>query len=183
MARHVGLERAVAKAVWAVYDQPELLGERTHERTIVFHIAADLRHWARRALPGLSVDIEYNRWHDRAVAAGEYQAKRLGLPDLANPDETCESFVFPDLIVHRRGDDAENLLVLECKAWWSSSAGLEADLLKLRAFRDRLRYRNAVLLHLGTVGEGPRWLWLTDDDPDLEVADLRPVERRRPTRR
>lgn len=48
-----------------------------------------------------TIDLEYNRHN--------FERKRLN-----------NTSIFPDLIIHRR-DDPDNLLVVECKGWWNEN--------------------------------------------------------------
>ena len=65
------------------------------------------------------IDMEYNRHM--------IYSKRL--PDWLNGS-------YPDLIVHRRGDDTDNLLVAEFKKWDSSKKDIKDDITKLEEFVD-----------------------------------------------
>lgn len=87
------------------------------------------------------VDIEYNR-------------KGLGIEpkDIEMSDENgvlTTSRVFPDIIVHERGNNHRNLLVVEAKKSTSAVAD-EHDHAKLHALCWQLRYRNGVFLRLST---------------------------------
>jgi hypothetical protein len=84
---------------------------------------------------------------------GDASAKRLGHLGL-NPDEADDQAqtVFPDVIVHRRGTDA-NLLVIEFKKS-TSPIDREADIRKLREYRAQLGYQHALFVELG-IGEHP----------------------------
>jgi hypothetical protein len=80
------------------------------------------------------VDIEYNR-------AGDIP-KRLALPDeCANyRDKDGNTLVVPDLIVHKRGPDGPNVLVLELKKT-TNPTGPDCDRRRVEAFcRPPLNY-------------------------------------------
>ena len=62
--------------------------------------------------------------------------------------------VFPDIIIHRRGGNKNNLLAIELKKW-SSNIAPDYDLLKLNAFRKELQYTYAVHITLGMVDKAP----------------------------
>lgn len=66
---------------------------------------------------GYDIDMEYNR----------HKAGKKELPDWPNG-------AYPDLIVHRRGNDIDNLLIIEFKKWDSSKKDIEEDLKKLEEF-------------------------------------------------
>jgi hypothetical protein len=90
------------------------------------------------------VHAEYNR-HG-------VDPKEINLP---GPDGVLtRARVFPDIIVHQVGHDAENILVIEAKKT-SNRAPDEPDLDKLRLIKHSMNYRHAVFLRLPT-GQGTR---------------------------
>jgi hypothetical protein len=89
--------------------------------------------------PPLTVDCEYNRHFG--------DPKRLNLPPRDAIDrEIRATTVFPDILVHERNSDANNLIVLELKKPGESIA---YDELKLRAFREELGYIHTAHVILG----------------------------------
>ncbi len=98
-----------------------LLHIDANERSITHKLAVHLQPLFR----GWDVDCEYNRRGDKP--------KRFRF----KPGETClrkkKGGVFPDIIIHHRGHDRENLLVIEAK---KSSSRLDTswDKEKLRKF-------------------------------------------------
>lgn len=91
--------------------------------------------------PDWNVDCEYNRCGD--------VPKRLQLMVAAIPsDDEDDQTVFPDIIVHHRGQP-ENLLVIEAKRSGNKS---DTDRKKLAAFKsdERYRYDFAVILRFNT---------------------------------
>jgi hypothetical protein len=115
------------------------VGERT--------IAAKLLQYLVGVFPSHDVDFEYNR---RGVLP-----KRVGWA--AECTDNAESLVYPDLIIHRRGDDAANLVVCEVKKSSATPAQLDRDRLKLRAIKEDFHYQHALLVvvptGVGTSGE------------------------------
>jgi hypothetical protein len=83
-----------------------------HELNLAFHYAAELRHW----LPWLDCDFDVTKLN--------FNRER------------------PDIILHRRGSNKANLLVIEIKRERFRS-GVPADLEQIRTrwFRGNLRYR------------------------------------------
>lgn len=120
--------------------QRVLFDIHANERAITHRLALYLET-ATNIFDGWDIDCEYNRIGDDAITS-----KRLGL-DLARlahrigesekfavPVEDQEgSLVYPDIIVHRRGDEKSNLLVIEVKTSWSSRSQRH-DINKLKAF-------------------------------------------------
>lgn len=125
-----------------IEEEPELLDLDVTERALSHHLARIISE----LLPSnsLDVDVEYNRH------GGD--PKRLQLPERETSDRDLRArTVFPDIVVHRRNTDEENLLVVEVK---KPGESLKYDGIKLRAFRRELGYQYAVHLILGYDGEG-----------------------------
>ena len=81
-----------------------LIQANTNERTISHKLA----EYLQAEFPTLNVDCEYNR-HGNEI-------KRLEvLNDNTLWDDTEAKTVFPDIIVHERNSDRNNLLVIEVK--------------------------------------------------------------------
>jgi len=128
-----------------VRDDAYLLANNLGERCI----AARLAMYLQREFPEHAVDAEYNR-------AGDIP-KRLGLPqDCANyRNEHGESLVVPDVIVHRRGPEGPNILVLEVKKT-SNPAPRDCDRARIHAFRAQYGYEFAALIECETrLGREP----------------------------
>ena len=122
--------RLDAAAARLVHDDGYLLANNLGERCI----AARLAMYLQGEFPDHAVDAEYNRDGDTP--------KRLGLEEeCANDrDENGESLVVPDIIVHRRGPDGPNILVLEVKKT-SNPAPRDCDRARIHAFRAQYGYR------------------------------------------
>jgi hypothetical protein len=123
----------VASAVEALFrDDGYLLTADANERSISHCLAVHLV----REFPDWHVDCEYNR--------DGHEPKRLRLPpEPTNSDETDAVTVYPDVIVHRRGD-ARNLLAIEIKK--ANGASSHSDPQKLRALKTELGYEHALFL-------------------------------------
>ena len=94
--------------------------------------------------PPLTVDCEYNRHFG--------DPKRLKLPPRKALDrEIRATTVFPDILVHERNTDANNLVVLELK---KPGEDIAYDELKLRAFREELGYIHTAHVILGYSDHG-----------------------------
>ena len=94
--------------------------------------------------PPLTVDCEYNRHFG--------DPKRLKLPPRKALDrEIRATTVFPDILVHERNTDANNLVVLELK---KPGEDIAYDELKLRAFREELNYLHTAHVILGYAADG-----------------------------
>ena len=130
------LDAAVARLV---RDDGYLLANNLGERCI----AARLAMYLQGEFPDQNVDAEYNRDGDTP--------KRLDLPeDCANyRNEHGESLVVPDVIVHRRGPEGPNILVLEVKKT-SNPVPRDCDRARIHAFRAQYGYEFAALIECET---------------------------------
>ena len=135
MEEHEVRERLEAALVRLAETDLYLLEYDLSERCIAGRLAMYLQD----VFPDHTVDIEYNR-------AGNIP-KRLNLPDdCANyRDEHGEALVVPDVIVHQRGADGPNLLVLELKKT-SNPARFHCDRRRVVAFREQLGYEYGALI-------------------------------------
>lgn len=121
-------------------DQSQLLELDVNERAV----GAVLAHlYVREAFPEHNVDAEYNR------IGLDGLPKRLSLPlECGRPNGR----VYPDIIVHLRGHNDENLLVAELKMA-SNLQPRHCDHIKLQAYVDQLGYRVGAFVELPS-GEG-----------------------------
>lgn len=132
------LESEMRSCVYQLYDQDyQILAQDSGERAICGRLAMLMA----ASFPQHHVDIEYNR-------------KDFGLEpkDIEMPDENgilTTNRVFPDIIVHERGHNLRNLLVVEVKKSTNAVAD-EHDHAKLKALCWQLRYRNGFFLSLST---------------------------------
>jgi hypothetical protein len=131
-----GLEAALRRLVASdAYLFTHNLGERC--------ISARLAMYLQQEFPEHAADAEYNR-------AGDIP-KRLGLgEECANyRNERGESLVVPDVIVHRRGREGPNILVLEVKKT-SNPVPRGCDRARIHAFRAVYGYEFAALIECET---------------------------------
>ena len=136
------LERAIARVC---HTDRHLLVVDASERSI----AARLAIYLQEDFVGYDVDVEYNR-------AGT-EIKRLMAVVCRCPRDRIETEgqrVLPDVIVHRRGDNKSNLLVIEVKKS-SDPRGTGCDHERLEAFRAELRYKFGALV-VCTTGKRPK---------------------------
>ncbi len=96
-------------------------------------IASLMARYLSADFPERHVDDDYNRMGD--------------IPKAVTWDEK-PSLVRPDIIIHRRGKNDENLLAVEIKL--SSNDKTKADdVKKLRAYRRELAYSHALFIRFG----------------------------------
>lgn len=101
-----------------VRNVPEELGEHhVGERSIVFRFA----HYLQCEL---SSSVEYSSYYVDC----EYNRHIADIKDVGDNSKA----IYPDLVVHKRGSDANNLLVIEFKAYWNDKTNeLEKDINKV----------------------------------------------------
>jgi hypothetical protein len=111
------------------------VNERAISHKLAEYLSSEFSDW--------DVDCEYNRdGHDN-------NPKRVYLePVLVKSDDTEGTTVYPDIIVHKRGEP-DNLLAIEIKKA-TSQVGEERDFKKLNAYRDQLGYRHALFVSFDT---------------------------------
>jgi hypothetical protein len=105
----------------------DMIRRHTHEQAITQRLAVYLE----AQLPGWQVNCEYNRQgEDDDPKKDSIGAKRR-----------------PDIVVHERGHDRSNLLVIEVKPAWEDPEKIEKDRDKLRRMLPPPRsYRHAFLI-------------------------------------
>ncbi|GHA71937.1 hypothetical protein GCM10009007_11080 [Formosimonas limnophila] len=127
------VELAIKSSIGDLYQHDHhLMAVNSSERSLTHQLAIHLAKY----FPNHHVDCEYNR--------NGCDPKMLRLPVCSNvsSDALDAKTVFPDIVVHDRGNNDNNLLVIEVKKA-SSSESPEHDKDKLRAFKNELSYQFA----------------------------------------
>lgn len=126
-----------------VQNDSALLDLRVTERSLSCRMAHYMA-LSEAIRPPLTVDCEYNRHFG--------DPKRLMLPPRKALDrEIRATTVFPDILVHERNTDANNIVVLELK---KPGEDIAYDELKLQAFREELGYVHTAHVILGYAADG-----------------------------
>ncbi|KKL55945.1 hypothetical protein LCGC14_2250330 [marine sediment metagenome] len=127
----------------------KLLDINVNERTITHKLA----EYLQQNFPEFNVDCEYNRFEDLV--------KRLEFPkDKINGEDTEAKSVFPDIIIHKRGIQENNLLVIEVKKS-SNINPADFDQLKLHTFRQEpYGYTFGLFLRIDLDGENDKLEWV-----------------------
>lgn len=115
------LDNAISAALDMLYENDVYLFSReVHERTIVFRFGHYLQNIMDESadLKEYNLDFEYNR--------NGRQPKRI-------PGRSRNG-AYPDLIVHKRGSNTYNILVMEFKTYWNPDNHDDCE--KLRRFTD-----------------------------------------------
>lgn len=127
------LEKYIKKAIKELYDKDKiLLKEKISERCLVYNFARHLEKILEKTeYKNLNIDIEYNR------NCGQ-------LKSIKDQDIT-----YPDVIVHERGNNSKNTIVIEFKKWDNNKIeDLEKDRKKLRGFKCEYGYKLPMLIIL-----------------------------------
>ena len=113
------------------------LSERCIAHRFAVHLAAQFPNW--------DVDCEYNRNGD--------ELKEMPLSDECKALLRKTGRVFPDIIVHKRGDEGPNLLAIEIKI--KGRPGEECDIAKLQGYISNIGYSCGLYIsfNLGFVDE------------------------------
>lgn len=114
------IEKLIVRALDLLYQKDSyLIKNGVHERSIVFRFAHYLQNLMDEAdeLKEFDLDLEYNK---NGRFAKRIPARIRG--------------AFPDLIIHKRGINDGNLLIVEFKTWWDPDTS--KDEVKLRQFVD-----------------------------------------------
>lgn len=116
-----------------IESEHHLLENDSSERSIAHRLACIIGKLIKnnKMLGDFSVDCEYN------IMNGGIPKAMYGLTDTEIPKG---KYVFPDIIVHKRGNNENNLAVLEIKKS-TSSYSLDFDRRKIDAYVGELNYR------------------------------------------
>lgn len=127
-----------------------LINHNVNERAIVFRFGIYLQELIskNKFFDNYNLDNEYNR--------NMNDSKRL---------RDYENGVYPDLIIHQRGSNEYNLLIIECKTEWNSD--VSGDICKIRKFVDineiyKYRYGLSILFERHKV----RCIFIEDGKED-----------------
>lgn len=127
------LEKLIKKSLDDLYQNDEyLIKHRVAERDITSKFAHYFQNNMRETIiADYDVDCEYNR--------DGYGMKNI--------DGTL---VYPDFILHKRGTNDSNLLIIEFKTWWNSDN--REDIEKLKAmmsdlYRYQYQYGYSIILN------------------------------------
>jgi len=114
------------------------------ERSIAFRFGVYLQEIAKNdeKLKLYNIDSEY----DRCI----YDLKKR-----TDEDKNAR----PDLIIHKRGNNDNNLLIIEREAYLSKKTKIDEDKEKLKSFFEgRYKYKNALLIKINK--NEPKLIWI-----------------------
>jgi hypothetical protein len=134
------LKTIVESAVNTLMNQDsKLLENDSHEISIAFRLGLYLNEAFKNT--SYNIDLEYNR-----------------LLDTKNPKKLNGKNVRPDIIIHKRETDKDNLLVIEIKKS-SNSQGQENDREKITQYIKELNYQNGLALRIDILTKSPEFAW------------------------
>jgi hypothetical protein len=126
----LGFRQALAKFIER---DSYLLEHDVYERAITHKLA----EYLQEVFVNWNVDCEYNRDGN--------EPKRVGLPDVSQ--ESTRRNIYPDIIIHQRGTNDYNLLIVEAKKSNDARLGGEDhDRNKLVAYARDLGYRVGIFI-------------------------------------
>lgn len=141
IALEEALRRFDAAVVHLLNRDAYLIVHDVHERAITHKLA----EYLQPLFPGWNVDCEYNR--------NMHEPKRVHLPQPDDPDARRYVSIYPDIIVHQRGSNDRNLLIVEAKkAVDGRFDGEERDRRKLEAYAQDLGYKVGVFVVFDSAG-------------------------------
>jgi len=131
-----------------------LFNKNVNERTITHKLA----EYLQEEFPDYNVDCEYNRYEDLS--------KKIKPPkDEVKWTDTEGKSIFPDIVVHKRGNQDNNLLIMEVKKSSNRING-EFDKTKIKALMKKpYKYKCGLYLELDIDGEEDEYYWYFEDNP------------------
>jgi len=120
-----------------------ILEKELNERTLTHKLA----EYIQKYFSDYNVDCEYNRMLSED-ANKDYITKKLNLKiNKVNTTDTSAKTVYPDIIIHKRGNDKNNLLIIEMKKK-INSRDKNFDLNKINGYINERNYLNGLYLEL-----------------------------------
>ncbi len=141
-----------------------LLDINVNERTITHKLA----EYLQQHFPDFNVDCEFNRYRNyiKRIRNEKDRTKdiaNLSIEKLAELiwENTNADTLYPDIIVHSRGNDNNNILVIEVKKS-SNSADGEFDKKKIKQLMQRpFNYKFGLFLRIKLDDENDDLEWIT----------------------
>jgi len=169
------IKQIIRRSLYQLWNKDKyLLNVNASERSITHRLAIYLREEFSDA--DLDVDCEYNREGDKPKKYQEIidEINRSGI----KADDTVAKTAFPDIIVHKRGINDKNLLVIEIKKLSGNAMPIDSiDEKKLRAFldSDQLNYKFGLALQIPIrYGNSATLFWFEQgtENPTREECNM-----------
>lgn len=137
------IEKALDKLYKEDYNSLICLNHEKHvgERACVFRFGIYFSQILKREkqFKGYNLDCEYNRNYD-------------------DPKRRNNGYLMiPDIILHKRGNNDNNIVVIEFKGWWSDVKSQKDDIYKLKELVDpygKYKYQYGYSIILNNVEKG-----------------------------
>lgn len=138
------LEKCIKISLDKIYKKHDyLIKEKIHERSIVFWFGIYFYECLQKTdFKKYDLDFEYNR-----NLSG---VKRT---------ENFQEGTYPDLILHTRGSNDDNILIMEFKTWWNNNK--KRDMKKLKDFlslNGNYKYKYGAFIVFGKEKSKVRYL-------------------------
>ena len=139
------IEEKVNLALDTFYEKDKyFIDNDLHERSMTHKLA----NYLEKLFNGYDVDCEYNK---NGLHIKEIPDKNKEIQKIRNSSRNKDLIsVFPDIIIHKRGDESKNLVVIEVKKDNATKNNKEEiDILKLKAYTtEDLNYRYGIYINL-----------------------------------
>ncbi len=145
------MDRFVKAVQCFIENEKFLLKNDLNERTMTHKLAKYLQ----KEYCEYDVDCEYNRMpngssYDEGVAKKILNMDGMNFEECTK-GETSNFTVFPDIVIHNRGDNENNFLVIEVKKKKNNSKN-GCDFKKLEAFTTQMNYKYDIYLEFDDEG-------------------------------
>ncbi|MFW3340061.1 hypothetical protein ACN9JY_10010 [Aliarcobacter butzleri] len=136
------IKTKIEQALKKLKDRDSILLEyNLNERTISHKLGI----YIENIFTGYDVDCEYNRISSSCKILDIFPKKCV------NNDDTKAITVYPDIIVHKRGNNDENYIVIEIKKSTNNSPEeIAYDKRKLKEYKSQLGYKFAIFINIAT---------------------------------
>ncbi|MEN5408085.1 hypothetical protein [Aliarcobacter butzleri] len=135
------IKTKIEQALMKLKDRDSILLEyNLNERTISHKLGI----YIENIFTGYDVDCEYNRISSNCKILDMVPKKYVD-------DDTKAITVYPDIIVHKRGNNDENYIVIEIKKSTNNSPEeIDYDKRKLKEYKSQLGYKFAIFINIAT---------------------------------
>ena len=131
-AIHSCLDKLYENDSYLIMNSVDTEPKHVSERSIVFRFGVYFENFVREQLSEYNLDSEYNR-------------NKADIKLLPSWEDGC----YPDIIVHKRGNNDNNLLVIEFKTWWNSDQSNDCQKIIEFCSTDTYQYKYGMTILLG----------------------------------
>lgn len=158
------IKQVITECLDELFDKDFLLLKHDVSERAITHKLAE---YIQKRIPELNVDCEYNRNVEEkdSKKINILKTKRISIvksdfKDFETEDDLLAISTYPDIIVHRRTKNSENMLIIEVKKK-NSKVHSDFDHQKLMAFTDQseqnpYHYKFGVFILLETGNQEPQ---------------------------